>query len=66
MEADPMERDDEGLPVVLPDRAVAPECIDVAAAARRVSPLDLTYMRGVEAGLQEWASPEDEKAYADL
>jgi hypothetical protein len=38
----------------------------VAAAARRVSPLDLTYMRGVEAGLREWASPEDEQAFADL
>jgi hypothetical protein len=23
-------------------------------------------IRGVEAGLQEWASPEDEQAFADL
>ena len=66
MEADPMELCDEGLPVVRPDRAGAPECIDVDAAARRVSPLDRTYMRGVEAGLREWASPEDEQAFADL
>lgn len=33
---------------------------------RRVSPLDLTYLRGVETGLEEWASPEDEEAFADL
>ena len=33
---------------------------------RLVSPLDLTDLRGVEAGLQEWASPEDEEAFADL
>ena len=32
----------------------------------RVSPLDLTYLRGVESGLEEWASPEDEEAFADL
>jgi hypothetical protein len=34
--------------------------------ARLVTPLDLTYLRGIEAGLQEWASPEDEEAFADL
>lgn len=34
MEADPMGLDDEDLPVFLPDRAVAPEGIDVAAALR--------------------------------
>lgn len=33
---------------------------------RLVSPLDLTYLRGVEAALEEWASPEDEEAFADL
>ncbi|MFN7898590.1 MAG: AbrB/MazE/SpoVT family DNA-binding domain-containing protein [Synechococcaceae cyanobacterium] len=33
---------------------------------RRVTPLDLTYLRGIEAGLQEWTSPEDEEAFADL
>lgn len=31
-----------------------------------VSPLDLTYLRGVEDGLEEWASPEDKEAFADL
>jgi antitoxin PrlF len=33
---------------------------------RRVTPLDLTYLQGIEAGLQEWTSPEDEEAFADL
>jgi antitoxin PrlF len=39
---------------------------DGGVRVRLVSPLDLTYLRGVEAGLQEWASPEDEQAFADL
>jgi AbrB family looped-hinge helix DNA binding protein len=33
---------------------------------RLVTPLDHTYLRGVEAGLLEWASPEDEQAFANL
>jgi len=33
---------------------------------RLVSPVDLTYLRGVEGGLEEWASPEDDEAFADL
>ena len=39
---------------------------DGGVRVRLVSPLDLTYLRGVAAGLQEWASPEDEEAFADL
>ena len=39
---------------------------DGGVRVRLVTPLDLTYLRGVEAGLQEWASPEDEEAFADL
>ncbi len=39
---------------------------DGGVRVRLVSPLDITYFRGVEAGLQEWASPEDEEAFADL
>lgn len=39
---------------------------DGGVRVRLVSPLDLTYVRGVEADLQEWASPEDEEAFADL
>jgi hypothetical protein len=33
---------------------------------RVVSPLDLGYLRGVQAGLTEWGSDEDEVAFADL
>ena len=66
MKADPMELGDQALPLFLPDRAVAPEGIDAAAALRRMSPQDLSYLRGVEAALQEWASPEDEQAFAGL
>jgi AbrB family looped-hinge helix DNA binding protein len=39
---------------------------DGGVRVRLVTPLDLTYLRGVEAGLDEWASPEDEQAFADL
>ena len=39
---------------------------DDGVRVRLVSPLDLTDLRGVEAGLQESASPEDEQAFADL
>ncbi|MFM7087540.1 MAG: AbrB/MazE/SpoVT family DNA-binding domain-containing protein [Cyanobium sp.] len=39
---------------------------DDGVRVRLVSPLDLTDLRGVEAGLQEWASPEDAQAFADL
>ena len=31
-----------------------------------VSPLGLGYLRGVQAGLTEWGSDEDEVAFADL
>ena len=31
-----------------------------------VSPLDLGYLRGVQAGLAEWGSDEDDVAFADL
>ena len=33
---------------------------------RLVSPLDLGYLLGVQAGLTEWGSDEDEVAFADL
>ena len=33
---------------------------------RVVSPLDLNDLRGVQAGLTEWGSDEDEVAFADL
>ena len=31
-----------------------------------VSPLELGYLRGVQAGLKEWGSDEDDVAFADL
>ena len=39
---------------------------DGGVRVRLVIPLDLTFLRGVEAALQEWASPEDEQAFVDL
>ena len=33
---------------------------------RVVSPIDLGYLRGVQAGLTEWGSDEDEVAFANL
>jgi len=33
---------------------------------RVVAPVDLDYLRGVEAGLSEWASDADEAAFAGL
>ncbi len=39
---------------------------DGVARVRRMQPLDLEYLRAVEATLTEWACPEDEAAYRDL
>ena len=39
---------------------------DGEVRVRVVSPLDLAVLNGLEAGLQEWLSPEDEQAFADL
>jgi antitoxin PrlF len=36
------------------------------AKVRRVQPLDLAYLRGVEGTLGEWSSDEDEEAYRGL
>lgn len=37
-----------------------------SARVRRVQPLDLEYLKAVEATLGEWRSPADEEAYRDL
>ena len=37
-----------------------------AARVKVVSPLDLDYLQGLEANLQDWASAEDDEAFADL
>lgn len=39
---------------------------DGSARVRRVQPLDLDYLKAVEATLTEWTSPADEEAYRDL
>jgi hypothetical protein len=33
---------------------------------QQIRPMDFIHLRGVEAGLQEWNTPEDEEAFADL
>ena len=33
---------------------------------RRAAPLDLDYLRALEATLGEWSSPEDDEAFRDL
>jgi len=39
---------------------------DGTATVRRVSPLDIEYLRAVEATLTEWASSADDEAYRAL
>jgi bifunctional DNA-binding transcriptional regulator/antitoxin component of YhaV-PrlF toxin-antitoxin module len=39
---------------------------DGSATVRRVQPLDLDYLRALDATLSEWASDADEEAYRDL
>ncbi|AGA31753.1 transcriptional regulator, AbrB family [Thioalkalivibrio nitratireducens DSM 14787] len=39
---------------------------DGTASVRRVQPLDVDYLRALEATLSEWSSPADEEAYRDL
>ena len=36
------------------------------ATVRRVQPLDIEYLRAVEATLSEWAGAADEEAYREL
>ena len=42
------------------------ELDDQSVRLRVVSPVDLDYLRGVEASLSEWASEADEAAFAGL
>jgi AbrB family looped-hinge helix DNA binding protein len=42
------------------------ELEDGSVRVRAVTPLDLTYLKGLEAGLQEWSSDADDEAFADL
>ena len=42
------------------------ELEDGSVRVRAVSPLDVVFLQGVEAGLQEWSSSADDEAFADL
>ena len=37
-----------------------------AARVKLVSSLDFDFLQGLEANLQDWASPADDEAFADL
>ena len=64
MGSDAMEIDAEGLPLFRPDPAAAPSRMDVTTALRLEQ--DTLHLQDLEASLmEEWASPEDEEAFAD-
>ena len=42
------------------------ELEDGSVRVRVIAPLDLTYLRSLDASLQEWSSPADEEAFAGL
>jgi antitoxin PrlF len=42
------------------------ELEDGSVRVRAIAPLDLTYLQGLDANLQEWSSPADDEAFRDL
>jgi hypothetical protein len=65
MGSDPLDIDAEGMPLFRTDPAAAPSRID-GTTARRLEQETL-HLQDLEASLiEEWASPEDEEAFADL
>ena len=40
--------------------------VDGTATVRRVQPMDIEYLRAIEATLGEWAGAADEEAYREL
>ena len=42
------------------------EMEDDSVRVRAIAPLDLAYLRSLDASLQEWSSPADEEAFAGL
>jgi hypothetical protein len=64
MKADALEIDAAGLPLFRPDPDVAPSSIDVTTALRLEQ--SVLALQGLEGCPQEWASPEDEQAFANL
>ena len=39
---------------------------DGGVHVQAVTPLDIAHLRGLESSLSEWASPDDDEAFADL
>ncbi len=65
MASDALEIDHEGLPVLRTDQPTAASRIDRTTALRLEQ--DTLHLQDLEASLmEEWASPEDEEAFADL
>lgn len=65
MKTDALDIDADGMPVFRPDPAAAPSCIDVTTALRLEQ--ETLHLQDLKASLmEEWASPEDEEAFADL
>jgi len=49
-----------------PGDTIVYEIEDDAVRMRKQAPLELSYLRAVQAALGEWESPEDAAAYDDL
>jgi hypothetical protein len=65
MGSDALQIDSEGLPLFRPNPAAAPSRMDVTTALRLEQ--ETLHLQDLEASLmEEWASPEDEEAFADL
>jgi hypothetical protein len=65
MKTDALDIDADGMPLFRPDPAAAPSRIDVTTALRLEQ--QTLHLQDLEASLmEEWASPEDEEAFADL
>ena len=64
MGSEALDIDADGMPVFRPDPAAAPSRMDVITALRLEQ--DTLHLQDLEASLmEEWASPEDEEAFAD-
>lgn len=65
MGSDALDIDADGMPLFRKDPACVPEWLDVATALELEQ--ETLHLQDLEASLmEEWASPEDEEAFADL
>jgi len=65
MGSEALEIDADGMPVFRTDPAAAPSRMDVKTALRLEQ--ETLHLQDLKASLmEEWASPEDEEAFADL